>query len=94
MANSAQMVLPGGRRGDEAVVVRVEERREGLRLDRVEVGEGVVVERRVLAERGRRQRLQVEQLGVRRVLVGQDELPEGDGSVVSAPSQRSETMRM
>ena len=48
-------------------------------LDRVEVRELAVVEVGVLAERGERQRLQVEQLGVRRVLLGQDELAEGDG---------------
>ena len=51
---------------------------EGLRLDRVEVGEARV-ERRVLPEGGDGQRLQVEQLRVRRVLLRQDEVAEGDG---------------
>ena len=37
------------------------------------------VERGVLAERRDGQRLQVEQLRVRRVLLGQDEVAEGDG---------------
>ena len=55
---------------DEAILVGVEERREGLRLDRVEVREGVGVQSRLLLERRDGQRLQVEQLRVWRELIG------------------------
>eukprot|EP00964_Phaeocystis_antarctica_P033789 scaffold19173_cov72-Phaeocystis_antarctica.AAC.1 len=69
-----------GGRADERALVRVVERRDDLRLDRVEVREG----RRARPQRRDGQRTQVEQLRVRKET----------GSVVSAPSQLSETMRM
>mmetsp|Transcript_57068 Transcript_57068/g.156706 ORF Transcript_57068/g.156706 Transcript_57068/m.156706 type:complete len:245 (+) Transcript_57068:2363-3097(+) len=68
-----------GGRADEGVLVRVEESREDLRLYRVEVGEGRLIEGAVLAECRDGQRLEIEQLGVGRVLLRQDEVAEGDG---------------
>eukprot|EP00964_Phaeocystis_antarctica_P030407 scaffold17176_cov70-Phaeocystis_antarctica.AAC.1 len=64
-----------GGRAVERALVRVVERREDLRLDRVEVREG----RRARPQRRDGQRTQVEQLRVRRVLLGQNEVAEGDG---------------
>ena len=49
-----------------------------MRLDRVELGERRLVEGGILTERGDRERLQVEQLRVRRILLWQDEVAEGD----------------
>ena len=49
-----------------------------MRPDRVELGERRLVEGGILTERGDRERLQVEQLCVRWVLLWQDEVAEGD----------------
>mmetsp|Transcript_20226 Transcript_20226/g.41320 ORF Transcript_20226/g.41320 Transcript_20226/m.41320 type:complete len:682 (-) Transcript_20226:1713-3758(-) len=76
---SADGLARARRRTDEHALVRVEEGREDLRLNRVEVRKVRLVEAGVLAQRRDGQRAQVEQLGVRRVLLGQDEVAEGDG---------------
>mmetsp|Transcript_146031 Transcript_146031/g.364121 ORF Transcript_146031/g.364121 Transcript_146031/m.364121 type:complete len:308 (+) Transcript_146031:2311-3234(+) len=74
--------LTGGRRcADEAVVVGGVEGAEGLRLNGVEhlkaLGRKQLLRVRG-AQRRERQRLQVKELRVRRVLLRQDEVPEGD----------------
>ena len=67
-----------GRRTQQHVAVRVVQRVEDLGLDRVEVRVLVeLLEQRVL-ERGQRQRLQVKQLGVGRVVLREDQVLERD----------------
>ena len=75
----ADRLAGAGGRADEHVVVGVEEGVEGLRLDRVEVREGRGVEGGVGPERRDGERLEVEQLGVRRVLLREDQVAERDG---------------
>mmetsp|Transcript_117329 Transcript_117329/g.373812 ORF Transcript_117329/g.373812 Transcript_117329/m.373812 type:complete len:986 (+) Transcript_117329:1016-3973(+) len=74
--------LSGGRRrADQAVVVRGVERAESLRLNGVEHLEALCREEPLrigVAQCRKRQWLQVEQLGVRRVLLGKDEVAERD----------------
>ena len=60
------------------VVVRVVQHVEELRLDRVEVLEWVQLLQLRVVQRRHRQRLQVEQVRVRRVPVGQDQVLERD----------------
>eukprot|EP00964_Phaeocystis_antarctica_P108196 scaffold72817_cov71-Phaeocystis_antarctica.AAC.1 len=78
----------GGRADERALV-------ESLSVEMTCVWIGLkCVKAGVLAQRRDGQRTQVEQLRVRRVLLRQDEVQKETGSVVSAPSQLSETMRM
>mmetsp|Transcript_75394 Transcript_75394/g.157135 ORF Transcript_75394/g.157135 Transcript_75394/m.157135 type:complete len:1109 (+) Transcript_75394:119-3445(+) len=74
--------LSGGRRStDQAVVVGGVEGAERLRLNGVERLQALGSEERLglgVAQGRERQGLQVEQFGVRRVLLGQDEMSEGD----------------
>ena len=69
------------RRADERGLVGLVERGEALGLDRVEVGAHVGEERRELgrADRADRQRLELQQLRVRRVLPREDQVAERDG---------------
>ncbi|KAG5462685.1 MAG: LOW QUALITY PROTEIN: hypothetical protein BJ554DRAFT_4068 [Olpidium bornovanus] len=73
--------LSGGRgRADKHVVVRVEKGRENLRLDRVERVDPASVHalKLLVAQRGDRQRLQIEDLGVRGILFRKNEVLERD----------------
>mmetsp|Transcript_43379 Transcript_43379/g.114245 ORF Transcript_43379/g.114245 Transcript_43379/m.114245 type:complete len:464 (+) Transcript_43379:1581-2972(+) len=67
---------------DQAIVIRGIERAERLRLNRVENLQALrsIQPLRIgIPKSGERQRLQVEQLGVRRILLGQNKMTEGDG---------------
>ena len=80
-ARSAQTRRRRHRRADSAGLVGLVERGEALGLDRVEVGAHVGEERRELgrADRADRQRLEIQQLRVRRVLPREDQVAERDG---------------
>src|SRR4051794_35064391 len=68
------------REGVQNIGVGVVERLEGLRLNRVEESRARLKDRLELRllERGERKRLQIEQIRVRRIFLGQNQMPEGD----------------
>mmetsp|Transcript_19882 Transcript_19882/g.59474 ORF Transcript_19882/g.59474 Transcript_19882/m.59474 type:complete len:1131 (-) Transcript_19882:1421-4813(-) len=78
---SADDLSAGRRCANEAIVVRGVQRAERLRLNRVEHLEALRGEELLgvrVAQRRERQRLEVEQLGVRRVLLREDQVAERD----------------